>query len=110
MVENKALRGFYIQVNDKVVSVQLIAVHNKKAYALFVGTDDKAYKLYASNFIYFNIIKQLKCEDYEYFNISGIAKDSSYSNMFFAKTSLGAQKRWCWYDMTKNLHGFLPNF
>jgi hypothetical protein len=109
MFENKALRGFYVQLNDKIVSALLLASYNKGAFALFVGTDAKAYKLGASNFIYFNIIRQLKSEDYEYFNIGGIAKDSSYLNMFFAKTSLGAQKRWCWYGKTKNLHGFLPN-
>ena len=109
MVNNKAVRGFYVQLKDKIISAQLIAAYNKRAYALFVGTDDEAYKLGASNFIYFNIIKQLKAEDYEYFNIGGIAKDSSYSNMFFAKTSLGAEKHWCWYGYTKNLHGFIPN-
>jgi lipid II:glycine glycyltransferase (peptidoglycan interpeptide bridge formation enzyme) len=109
LVENKVVKGYYALQQDKIICMLLVAVYNKKAYALFIGADEAAYKLGALYFVYFNTIKQLKSEEYSYLNVGGVINDLSGAKLIYAKTSLGAVKHVCWGGETNNLIGNISN-
>lgn len=109
LVENKVVKGYYALQQDKIICMLLVTVYSQKAYALFIGADESAYKVGGLYFVYFNTIKQLKTEGFEYLNIGGVIRDISGEKLIYAKTSLGAEKKVCWGGETNNLNGYIPN-
>jgi len=109
LFENKVGRLFFVRTGDKIVSISFIAAYNHKSYALLIGSTKQAYALRAPTFNWFNMIKKLKDEGFDYLNLGGVPEDSSKDKMVFAKTSYGAEKTMCAGVKTPHLNGSFFN-
>lgn len=111
LVENKAVRIFYVRKHDEILSVSAELVSDKKAYGLFIGTSQAGYKLKANTLINFKVIEKLKSEGVELYNFGGVvASDSSSKGLAFYKSSFGAKEHVCIGGYTQHLQSsFLNN-
>jgi hypothetical protein len=110
LVENKTIRIFYVRKQDEILSISAELVSGKKAYGLFIGTNQVGYKLKANTLINFKVIEKLKSEGVELYNFGGVSSDSSSKGLAFYKTSFGAKEHVCTGGYTQHLQSsFLNN-
>lgn len=109
LFQNKIARVFCAQLQDRILSMNLILVHGNRAYALLIGTNGEGYKLRAPAFLAFNTIKTLKEEGIDYLNMGGVPRDSSRDRLVFAKTALGAKRYVCSGGATRRFNGTVIN-
>lgn len=110
LFKNGIVRAFYVKKQDEILSVTLDAVHNKRAYGLFIGTSQAGYKLKANAFIHFKLIQKFKNEGIEVYNFGGVPSDPSSKGLVFFKTSFGAREQVCAGGRTHHLQSRLFNY
>ncbi|MFC2164292.1 GNAT family N-acetyltransferase [Acidobacteriota bacterium] len=109
LYQNKIGRIFHIKHGAKIISILFVVAYRSTVNALLIGSNEDAYNLRAPAFIWFNTIKKLKDEGFQYMNLGGVPKDSSKSKLVFAKKSLGATEHLCSGGKTPHLNGPIYN-
>jgi lipid II:glycine glycyltransferase (peptidoglycan interpeptide bridge formation enzyme) len=110
LFKHSIVRAFYVKQQDEILSVTLDAVHNKRAYGLFIGTNQMGYKLKANAFIHYKLIQKFKNEGIEFYNFGGVPSDPSSKGLIFFKTSFGAREQVCAGGRTHHLQSRLFNY
>jgi lipid II:glycine glycyltransferase (peptidoglycan interpeptide bridge formation enzyme) len=104
LFENRIVRASYVKNEvDGILSVSLDAVHHKRAYGLFIGTNQAGYKLKSNTFMNFKLIEKFKEEGIESYNFGGVPSDESARGLRFFKTSFGAIEKVCTGGRTHHL-------
>jgi len=104
LFENRIVRAFYVMNEaDGLLSVSLDTVHHKRAYGLFIGTNQVGYKLKSNTFMNFKLIEKYKEEGIESYNFGGVPSDESARGLRFFKTSFGAIEKVCTGGRTQHL-------
>ena len=110
LIKNRIARAFYVKKQDDILSVSLELVHNKKAYGLFIGTNQVGYKLKANTLLNFKVIETLKSEGVEHYNFGGVPDDTNSKGLIFYKTSFGANEHMCTGGYTPHLQNPSLNY
>ncbi len=110
LFKSRIVRAFYVKKQDEILSVTLDAVHNKRAYGLFIGTNQMGYQLKANAFIHFKLIQKFKNEGIEFYNLGGVPSDPSSKGLVFFKTSFGAREQVCAGGRTHHLQSRFFNY
>jgi hypothetical protein len=110
LFKSRIVRAYYVRKQDEILSVTLDAVHSKRAYGLFIGTNQVGYQLKANAFIHFKLIQKFKNEGIEFYNLGGVPSDPSSKGIVFFKTSLGAKEQVCAGGRTHHLQSRFFNY
>jgi len=95
LVNNETCKIFYVKSSIDIVSATLCVIFNDRAYAVLNGTKTEGYSLGAPTYIHWGIIQYLKSLGVTSFNLGGLPKDESASNLATFKESLGARPYLC---------------
>jgi hypothetical protein len=103
LLNSNIAKLFLIKKNEEILSIQLILVTGKKAYAILHGTNTKGYKLGANAYIFYRGAEYLKSIGVTNFNIGGYSTEGKEGMIFF-KTGLGAERYFCYGGEINFLH------
>ena len=76
LVQRRLASVYLLESDSEVLSANLIAIWNKRAYNLLAGSSPKGFKIGAASGLYWEIIKSLHQEGAVEFNLGGVAVDA----------------------------------
>ena len=100
LTENGLIRYYYVEKDQKKLTIMAVMVKNEQAYALFMGSTPEGYKAGAPTFLNHQLILLLKKRGYKYLNLGGVPIGKSHKGLEEFKQRLGAVKVWSHYGST----------
>jgi hypothetical protein len=88
LIKNRSATFFYAEYLNDIISIQLVVLYQKKAYAMFMGTSAEGYKKGAPSFLFYKIAEHLADTGNNYYNIGGVQRGKNHSGLKTFKSSM----------------------
>ncbi len=82
---------YYVEKEEKILSIQLVIFHERKAYSALMGTSPNGYRDAAPSLLFYELALTLKEQGYSYLNIGGVPRSKQQKGLKKFKDSLGAE-------------------